>query len=59
MSEQQRQLVSSRRCPVCEGMMHYHRTWMTWLTHRYLRRCTHCGHTDAATVKLSVTRPTT
>ena len=42
----QHNLVSSRPCLFCGGVMHYHRTCMTWLTRRYVRRCTKCGYTD-------------
>ncbi len=58
MSKQQRYLVSSRRCHVCGGTMHYQRTWVTWLTHRYVRQCSDCGHIDATSVRLWVIRNT-
>lgn len=43
--------ASSRPCLFCGGLMRYDRTWITWLTGRYVRHCAKCGYIDPTYMK--------
>jgi hypothetical protein len=51
-------IYSSRRCPRCNGCMHYKADWLTFLTKKRLRECLNvdCAYNDQLRVKIVRTR---